>query len=530
MNRSPLRRGLAAASMLALAAVGLSACGDDSNASGGGSGEKVLRVVNTTTSECNDPQLDNYGFGSSVGRQIVDSLVERDPKDPTDIKPWLASSWEVSPDAKTYTFHLRDDVTFSNGEELTAQVVKDNFETLAGLTGTGSAFVQGIASIDTPDDYTVVINFENPNAPFLQAAAQYQLGIVAPETLAKSAEERCAEGVIGSGPFVTDSFTLKENWNLVKRKDYNWASDARAHQGEAYLDRIEFTFIEEASVRTGALTSGQVELTAVTHQDVETIEAAGLQTFASPNRVPAVGLQVNTSRGVLKDQAVREALRHAIDREDVVEKAHAGLTEPATGSLTAASPFHIDQSDLLTHDIPKSISLLEGAGWTEVKDGIRYKDGQPLTITVTYASSPENTRFLEVIQANVREAGIDFQLRPLTSGEFDEALLAGDYDVHRWSGALIDGDVLRTLYSATTLNKAQLPPDNDLEPLFQAELAEADPVKRKAIIDEIQEIVVSRGYQIPVFDMVTYYGGAKNVSGVEFDDSAIWLYDVDLKS
>ena len=146
------------------------------------------------------------------------------------------------------------------------------------------------------------------------------------------------------------------------------------------------------------------------------------------------------------------------------------------------------------------------------------------------ASSPENTRFLEVIQANVREAGIDFQLRPLTSGEFDEALLAGDYDVHRWSGALIDGDVLRTLYSATTLNKAQLPPDNDLEPLFQAELAEADPVKRKAIIDEIQDIVVSRGYQIPVFDMVTYYGGAKNVSGVQFDDSAIWLYDVDLKS
>lgn len=528
MSSTSLRRGLGAAAILALVGTGLAACGGDSGGAGGNAGKSVLRIVQSTTSECNDPQLDNYGFGSSVGRQLVDSLVERDPDDPTQIHPWLATSWEVSPDASSYTFNLRDGVTFSNGEELTAQVVKDNFETLATLTGTGSAFVQGIASIETPDDLTVVVNFEAPNAPFLQAVAQYQLGIVAPETLAKSAEERCAEGVIGSGPFVTDSFTLKEDWNLVKRAGYDWASEAREHQGEAYLDRVEFTFIEEASVRTGSLTSGQVDLTSITHQDVATVEAADLQVFSSPNRVPAVGLQVNTSRGVLKDQAVREALRHAINRQDVVDKAHAGLTKPATGSLTAAAPNHIDQTDLLSHDIPKAVSLLEDAGWTEVRDGIRYQDGEPLLITVTYASSPDNTRFLEVIQSNVREAGIDFQLRPLTSGEFDQALIAGDYDVHRWSGALVDGDVLRTLYSATTLNKAQLPKNNDLEPLFQAELAEADPEKRAAIIEELQEVIVSRGYQIPVFDMITYYGGAENLSGLAFDDSAIWLYDVDL--
>ncbi len=528
MNRNLLRRGLSTASVLAVTAIGLSACGGDSSAGGSGS-DSVLRIAAATTSECNDPQLDNYGFGSSVGRQIVDSLVERDPDDPTKIHPWLATSWEISPDVKTYTFHLREDVTFSDGAKLNAQVVKDNFETLAGLTGTGSAFVQGISSIDTPDDFTVVINFENANAPFIQAAAQYQLGIVAPSTLAKSAEERCAEGVIGSGPFVTKSFTLKENWVLAKRDDYNWASEARAHQGAAYLNRIEFTFIEEASVRTGALLSGQVEITGVTHQDVETVEAAGLQAFASPNRVPAVSLEVNTARGVLQDQKVREAFRHAIDRDDLVAKAHSGLTKAATGSLTAASPFHIDQPELLSYDIPKAIKLLEEAGWTEVKDGIRQKDGKPLKITVTFASSPDNARFLEIIQTHVREAGIDFQLRPLTSGEFDQALVAGDYDVHRWSGALVDGDVLRTLFSARTLNKSQLPDDNDLEPLFDAELAEADPEKRKELINEIQDVIVGRGYQIPIFDMVTYYGGAENVNGVKFDDSAIWLYDVDLK-
>jgi len=523
MRTTHLRRGTVLASFALLSTAVLAGCG-----AGEEDAPQVLRLAIASTSECNDPQLDNYGFGSSIGRQIVDSLVERDPEDPTKIRPWLATDWEISPDAKTYTFTLRDDVTFSNEEKLTAGVVKANFEKLATLTGTGSAFVQGIESIETPDDTTLVIHFDNPNAAFLQSAAQYQLGIIATESLEKTAEERCAEGVIGSGPYVTDSFTLKEDWNLVKREDYDWASEARDHQGAGYLDRIEFTLIEEASVRTGALTSGQVDLTAITHQDVATVEKAGLQTFAQANRVPAVSLEVNTSRGVLKDQAVREALRHAIDREDLVEKAHSGLTKPATGSLTAAAPHHIDQPDLLSHDPAKAVSLLEGAGWTEIEDGIRYKDGEPLQITATFASNPDNTRFLEVIQAQVREVGIDFRLRPLTSGEFDQALVAGDYDVHRWSGALVDGDVLRTLFSARTLNKAQLPEDNDLEALFDAELAEADPDKRSAIINEIQEVVVGRGYQIPVFDMISYYGGAKNVQGLEFDDTALWLYDVKL--
>src|SRR5690606_17028462 len=150
------------------------------------------------------------GFGSSIGRQIVDSLTERNQDDPTKTEPWLATEWEISDDARVYTFHLRDDVPSSDGGKLTAQAGKDNFATLATLTGTGSAFVQGVESSETPDGTTVVITFEQPNAAFLQATAQYQLGIVSPKTLEKSAEERCAEGVVGSGPFVTDSFELNK--------------------------------------------------------------------------------------------------------------------------------------------------------------------------------------------------------------------------------------------------------------------------------------------------------------------------------
>ena len=529
MSRKVLRRGALAVSLASLTALALAACGSSSSSSGGAGGSKTLRVALSSLSQCNDPQLDNYGFGSSIGRQIVDSLVARDPSDANKIDPWLAKSWKVSPDAKTYTFHLRDGVTFSNGEKLTAQVVKDNFVTLAKYTeATGSAFVQGISSIDTPNASTVVIKFARPNAPFLQAAAQYQLGIVAEATLKESQDDRCANGVIGSGPYVTKSFTLNKNWVLKKRKGYNWASTAAKHQGEGYFQQIDFTFVQEASVRTGALKSGQVDLAPLTFQDVEGAKAAGLQTLSAPNRVPAVSLEVNTSKGVLQDEKVRQAFRDAIDRQDVVDKATSGLAKPATGSLTAASPFHLDQSGLLKYDPKTATSLLESAGWTQVKNGIRYKDGKPLKITVTYANDPANTQFLQVIQADVKKVGIDFELRALPTDAFDKALSTGDYEVHRWSGALIDGDVLRTLFSAKTLNKSQLPANNDLEPLFTAEQSTSDPAKRTKIIDKLQQLIVGRGYQIPIFDNVTYYGAAKDLQGVAFDDSAILLYDAKL--
>lgn len=526
------RRGALPAAVLGAGVLALlTACGsggESADAAGGATGG-TLRIAATQEHECRDPQLDNYSFGPTIGRQIADSLTERSLDDPKTVEPWLAKSWEISDDATTYTFHLREGVTFSDGEKLTAAVVKQNFETLAGLTGSGAAFVKGIKEIATPDELTVVITFEKPNAAFLQNSAQYHLSILSPKTVAKSYEERCAEGAIGSGPFVVSEWVQNERTVLTHREGYNWASDARKHQGEAYVEKVVFQVIPEASVRTGALLSGQQDIVPVATQDASAVEKAGNQILRGYHSSAAVGLQVNTSRGVLADEKVRQALRVAIDRQDVVAKAHGGYTRPATGSLTAASPFHKDQPDLVKHDPEQAKSLLEQAGWTAGPDGIRTKDGKPLTVTVTYVENPDNTRFLEVIQQQVKSVGFDLKLRPVTSGEYDKIIVAGDYDLHRWSGALVDGDVLRSLYSAKALNKAQLPENNDLEPLFEKQLAIKDADARRAEIEKIQDLVVGRAYQIPVFDNLALYGAAKGVSGVAFDDQAILLYDVQVR-
>lgn len=537
MHRTPLalgagrpagRRTAAALAAAAVIAVSAGCAAEDAAGGGAAAAETTLTIALSSESECRDPQQDNYGYGGTIGRQIVDSLTARNPDDLSKIEPWLATSWEISPDATTYTFKLRDDVTFSDGSKLDAGVVKANFETLAKIKGAnGAAFVAGIKSITTPDDTTVRIEFSRPNAAFLQATANHELGIVAPATLAKTPEERCDEGVIGSGPFVVKESVYNQQTVLERREDYAWPSTAHSRTGPAAIKRLVFKIVPESNVRTGGVTSGQLDLAqGISWQDGPLVEQnANTQLLRAVNRVPAVSLEVNTSRPILREEAVRIALRHAIDRKAVTQTAHNGFTVPATGSLTAASPFHIDQSEQLRYDPELAKRLLDEAGWKPGPDGIRVKDGERLKITASFVANPDNQTFLEVIQQQVREVGIDFGLRPLPTSEFNKALVAGDYDVHRWSGALVDADALRILFSTETLNKARLPKDNDLEPLLQRQAGIVDPVERRKVTDEIQRVLVERAYQIPVFDMVNLWGAAKKLTGVRFDDSAIILYE-----
>ncbi|MBO4206776.1 ABC transporter substrate-binding protein [Micromonospora echinofusca] len=522
--------GLVAAVTALAVAAGCGTAGDPTAEAAGAGGTLTVGLAKET--ECRDPQQDNYGYGGTIGRQIVDSLTERNGVDLARIEPWLATSWEISPDASTYTFKLRDDVTFSDGSVFDASVVKANFEALAGIrAATGAAFVQGIRAISTPEKFTVRIEFDKPNAAFLQATSSWQLGILAPASVAKTPEQRCSEGVIGSGPYLVKEAVYNEQTTLARRADYAWPSKARKRTGAAAFDKVVFRIVPEAGVRTGAISSGQLDLAqSISWQDGPVLEKAGQQLLKAVNRVPAVSLEVNTSRPILNEEAVRVALTHAIDRRKLVETAHNGFTFPATGSLTAANPFHLPQPEALKYDPERSRTLLDQAGWQVGADGIRTRNGKRLTITASFVGNPDNQTFLEVIQQQVREVGIDFALRPLSTGEFDTALVAGDYDVHRWSGALVDGDVLRILFSTKTLNKSRLAPGNDLDALLQRQVAIGDPAERRTVLDEIQRVLVERAYQIPVFDMVNLWGAGRKLTGVEFDDSSLILYDAQFTS
>ena len=174
-----------------------------------------------------------------LGRLIYDNLVYLD--DQGRVTPWLARSWTISPDGQTYTFKLREDVTFSDGAKFDAEAVRVNLEHMrdpATKSPLAAAYIAPYVSGRVVDPYTFEATLQEPYAPFLNVLAQSWLSMQSPKAILERPKE-LGRHPVGSGPYVVESYTLQRGAKLVRRPDYNWAPDFIRHKGPAYLDRID---------------------------------------------------------------------------------------------------------------------------------------------------------------------------------------------------------------------------------------------------------------------------------------------------
>ncbi len=238
-------------------------------------------------------------------RNVAESLTDQDPETGK-IIPWLAKSWEVSDDALTYTFHLRDNVTFSNGERFNAVAVKTAFDSDKALATElpatfGATYLAGYDHAEVVDDLTVKLVLAKPNAGFLQATSTTNLSILAPASYTLSAKERSLGKIIGTGPFVLASYTPEVGAHLTKRKGYAWASANMKNQGEAHLDAVDISYIPEESVRNGLFLQGKADIlwprNPFSEVDLKLFQSKGatIQSRSLPG--PALNLYPNTRDG-----------------------------------------------------------------------------------------------------------------------------------------------------------------------------------------------------------------------------------------
>ena len=253
-----------------------------------------------------------------MGRILFDCLVYQDEQG--NISPWLAKSWEVSEDGKTYTFHLRDDVTFSDGEKFNAVALQTNLEHMrdpATKSPLAAAYIAPYLDGKVIDEYTFEAHLREPYTPFLDVLAQSWLGMVSPKQI-REAPRTIAEHPVGSGPFLLESYKRDQGAVFVKRSGYHWAPPVTRHQGEAYLDRIELSYVPEAMIRFTALESGQSDFAL----DAPAQNAAAIR--ANPELVmrsrirkgnPSRSMTFNVEQAPFNDVLVRRAVAKAIDRE-----------------------------------------------------------------------------------------------------------------------------------------------------------------------------------------------------------------------
>ncbi|MEW1718211.1 ABC transporter substrate-binding protein [Streptomyces sp. NPDC093109] len=522
---------------LLAASVLLTACGSGSGGSdaGGGSGGGtaksggILTFAVSSDSGCVDPQ--QVGSNDTIYslRQIVDSLTDQDPKTGK-ITPWLAKSWDISADATTFTFHLRPGVTFSDGTELTAQVVKDNFDAvpkLGALAPLAQGYLSGVESTTAVDPLTVRVTFRQPNAQFLQATSTHSLGIESAASVRRTPERKCAEGVVGSGPFVLKDYVQNQSITLDRRTGYAWGSPLWRKKGEAYLDKLVFKVVPEAGVRVGSLQSGQVDaIGGVGRANEATLKSGPVRLARRANPGTVFNLGLNNSRPALKDVRVRQAILYAIDREEIADTVFPTGTRPATSVLAHTTPDYRDLGSGLAFDAAKATSLLDAAGWKAGGDGIRTKNGARLSLTVKwFANSATNQPALELIQQQLKAVGIEVVLKQLQIAQIVQVQQSGDFDGLWGNLTRADPDILRTQYSTALANAYRLPA-SPLESLLTRQAATTDAGRRTELVGEAQQLIVRNAYVVPVVELQTQLGVADKVHNLDFEASSrIQLHD-----
>ncbi|MER7009523.1 ABC transporter substrate-binding protein [Dactylosporangium sp. NPDC000555] len=521
---------LAAASVTLVAAC--NATGTPGNTAATGAPVRGGSVVFATDVEptCLDPAAPSQIATQILQRNVYDSLIYQDDKGA--FHPWLAKSWDVSADGTTYTFHLRDDVTFHDGTKFDATAAKATFDhfvdpaTKAPLAGS-----LPLQSTTATDPATLVVKLKSPFAPFLQLVSFSVLGIQSPAALAKGQAALCAGGAnaVGTGPFTTAAYTKGQSLTFARYDAYNWPPEGAPHQGAAYLDKVEIRFLPENAIRVGAVSSGQAQLAA----NVPPVTAAAFEAGGGVHVLGAAAAgtpftaYLNTQRAPFDDVKVRRAFQRGVDIENIVKSVYAGRFPRAWSPLTPATPYSYDSAleGSWPQDPNLANQLLDEAGWSQ-KDaqGYRVKDGKRLSAVWVQNSTVMREQRDVVAQAiadNAKKIGFEVTVQGLDAGTFSARAKAGDYDIADQSNQRADPDMLFNVWSSkyqATKGGANYANVND--PQVDGWLGQGVTALRQedrpAAYKPLQHWVIDNAVAVPIYVPQYLLGVANSVQGVRF--------------
>ncbi|MEN0134014.1 MAG: ABC transporter substrate-binding protein [Rhodococcus sp. (in: high G+C Gram-positive bacteria)] len=478
-----------------------------------------------------DPHSGSSYPESLITSNISDKLVYQNPESGA-LEPWLATSWDVNETLTQFTFHLRNDVTFSDGTPLTADSVKENFDLLGfGNKELGvvpvSAYWGGYLGTEVIDPSTVKVTLDKPSAGFLQGLSMYFAGILGHSTLQLRKEDRALpQNIVATGPFVVTEHVYQEKTVLRKREGYNWAPAGRGHNGDAYLDAVEVLVIPEAGVRTGALRSGEVDaILDVNTTDEAPLRAEGYEIV--PQLIPGrdIAFDFKTDLFPTNERAVREAVKLGWSRDALAKTVLTDSYRPSSSVVSERVPGYADFSDQLVEDQDEARRILDQAGWKEGPDGIRVNaDGKPLTLSLLAINNLViNKPAFELIQQDLRDVGVDLQLQVLPIPDYQAASkLQGKWNVQVFNTSRSDVAVLEQTYSPLFTNGANITSDNPVRQkaidTFRAVNETLDPAKRAAAAAAAQDFVLNEEVlSVPVYNPAQVTAANPKVHNVGYE-------------
>jgi peptide/nickel transport system substrate-binding protein len=457
-----------------------------------------------------DPRVSSDSAAERMRQLIFNGLTRKDEKfNPV---PDLAERFDSSDGYKTFTFRLRPNVKFHNGQKLSALDVKYTFDTMMS-TGFQSAkkaeLARDLSTIEIgPDPMTAIFRCNTP-CPGLPNTI-LPVGIIPEGTTAQQ-----AKNPVGTGPFKFASYTEDQQVTLAAYDEY--------FEGRSSINRLIVKIIPDNSTRESELRKGSVDL--AINADFDPVTVEGLQK-AEGIKVEVMDgtniahLGVNMQDPILKDKRVRQALAYLIDRDSIIRDVLRGQARPAQSILPTSQAAFEPNAAVYKYDPEAAKKLLNEAGKTE-------KDGRRMKLSLKTSTLSIARKVGETLQEQFRRADIEIDLQPLERQKLTQDMTDGNFQLYL--NTLVGGnqstDIFKFVYSSKSIPPNGQNRSRYSNPTVDALIEEsltASPERNLAIFSQVQKTLADELPQIYLWHPSTIVVYRDRVTNVKIEPSGDW--------
>ena len=425
-----------------------------------------------------DPLRINDTLTMSILSNVYEPLVRMDSN--SEIVPALATKWDVDDSGKVYTFTIRKDATFHNGDPITVDDVKYSLEAAIESDYTGP-YMNFIDKVEVIDDETVKVTLKYAYAPFLALCTTYSQ--VVKEDFYADGGESMSKNPIGSGPYKFVEWAQGDKLVFEAYDGY--------YGGEPSIKHLTYKIIGNSTTASLALESGDIDMSLnVGTADVQSLsEKDGITVLEQPSSAfYFVGL--NTTVDKLKDVRVRQAIAKCINKENLVEGANDGYGVVTNTFIAEGLPGYDENFNPLPYDVEGAKKLMAEAG---------YPDGFDLKISIPESRS----KHAQLLKADLAQIGINLEIGIIETGKFWEDLENLDYEmmIMGWSYVVMDPDVgYYSLYKKDDLSGNYTGYGNaTTDGLLEAGRTASTNEERAKIYAELEETVMTDAPYVPLY-------------------------------
>ncbi|MDP4098191.1 nickel ABC transporter substrate-binding protein [Paenibacillus sp. P96] len=504
------------------------------NKSDDSSSDIVLKtgLVYASAKDINDMNPHLYTGSMPAQGMVYESLVENTADG---IKPLLAESWDISEDGKTYTFHLRKDVKFHDGQPFNAEAVKLNIDAVQHHAEK-HAWIKlstKITSVDVVDEHTVKISLSEPYYPTLVELSMTRPYVfLSPNDFMAGQTKEGVKGHHGTGPYMLTEHKVDEQAVFTANESYWGGSPAIKKMTAKVLPAGETTFL--------ALQKGEVNFIFTDDRGADSIDVEAMSQLVDSGdyqlirseamNTKMIAANSSKSDSPVSETAVREAIWHAIDRETISNEIFGG-TETVANTLFSANVNYANvELKQRGYDLEAAAAVLDNAGWARGdNERVRTKNGKELALKLYYDSNSSSQKTqAEFIQSSVSEIGMQLEIIGEESTSIANRRATGDYDLlfnQTWGLAYDPQSTIAAFtseasYLHTTSGMKQA---EELYRKIDEVMVSTKEEQRKALYADIMKMVHDEAVFIPITNGSVTVLAPKDLKGITFKQTQFEL-------